>query len=345
MLVTGHTGFKGAWLAAWLHRLGARVTGVALPPATEPSLFALAGLVEQIDHRTGDIRDPRTLDDAVRDVQPEIVFHLAAQALVRESYAAPVETFATNVMGSVHLLEALRRAGRPAAVVMVTTDKCYEDTASGAAHAETDPLGGHDPYSASKACAELAIASYRRSFFARDHAIAVASARAGNVIGAGDWGKDRLVPDCVRALTAGAPIPVRNPDHVRPWQHVLDPLSGYLWLGAHLLGDDAAAWCQAWNFGPDPAVVRSVGDVVNALVATWGRGAWQPGPDPAAPHETTSLRLDTAKARARGWRPVWDFAETARRTAVGYRALADATDVAAVRRFVAAELEAYEGAS
>jgi CDP-glucose 4,6-dehydratase len=323
VLVTGHTGFKGAWLAEWLLALGARVTGVALPPPTRPALFEQLGLGDRLDHVIGDVRDGETLERIVRDVRPEHVFHLAAQALVRPSYDAPVDTYATNVMGTVHLLEAVRRAGRPCVVVAITTDKCYENTGGGHAYREDDPLGGHDPYSASKAAAEIAIAGYRRSFFSAPGSVVhVASARAGNVIGGGDWARDRIVPDCIRGLQAGEPIPVRNPSATRPWQHVLEPLSGYLWLAARL-GESAAAGCpalrSAFNFGPPIASNRAVADLVGEVLKHWP-GRWEDRSDPGAVHEAASLHLATGKAdHLLGWRALWSFEQSVARTVTWYR--------------------------
>ena len=235
VLVTGHTGFKGSWLCEWLLGLGAKVTGYSLSPPTQPALFEQLGLAGRLRHIIGDIRDLPGLSRALRKARPDFVFHLAAQPLVRDSYANPVETFAVNLMGTVHVLEALRSVRHPCAAVFITTDKCYENREWAYGYREDDPLGGSDPYSASKGAAELAISSYRRSFFG-SHPVRIASARAGNVIGGGDWAVDRIVPDCMRALEKGKPIPVRNPKATRPWQHVLEPLSGYLWLGACLAG-------------------------------------------------------------------------------------------------------------
>jgi CDP-glucose 4,6-dehydratase len=272
VLVTGSTGFKGAWLCAWLARLGARVSGAALAPTT-PSLFDALDLRATTSQHDGDIRDPAFLERVVAREQPRVVLHLAAQALVRASYDDPVGTFATNVQGTVHLLEAVRRAGRPCAVLVVTSDKCYENVGWEHGYRETDGLGGHDPYSASKACAELVAQSYRRAFFApaklAQHQVAIASARAGNVIGPGDWAKDRIVPDAVRALSAGQPLQVRAPRSTRPWQHVLDALSGYLALTALLLGPDAAGWAEAWNFGPTAEDARPVRSLADAFCQAW----------------------------------------------------------------------------
>ncbi len=348
VLVTGSTGFKGSWLCWWLHLLGARVTGAALPPPTDPSLFERAALREVIDQREGDVRDPAFLRDLVAERRPSVVFHLAAQPIVRESYEDPAGTFATNVMGTVHLLEAVRAAGRPCAVVVVTSDKCYENVGWEHGYRETDALGGHDPYSASKACAELVAQSYRRSFFAparlSSHGVAVASARAGNVIGPGDWARDRIVPDIVRALLAREPVRVRSPRATRPWQHVLDALSGYLLLGQRLLGGEAAA-CEGWNFGPSIESNRPVRDLVTAAIGALGEGSWEDVSGGAAPHEAHALHLSTDKAAVRlGWRPAWGFDEAVARTCAGYRALADDVTPDAARRMLTDQALAYAAA-
>jgi CDP-glucose 4,6-dehydratase len=332
VFLTGHTGFKGSWLALWLRELGAEVTGYALPPDPMPSLF-LAARVERACARShlADVRDLPRLRAAIAEARPDHVFHLAAQPLVRLSYELPVETIQTNVLGTAHVLEALRQEGRPCAVVVVTSDKCYENREWSYGYREDEPMGGHDVYSMSKGAAELVVASYRRSFFppARlpAHGIAVASARAGNVVGGGDWARDRIVPDCIGALAEGRPIPVRNPDGVRPWQHVLEPLGGYLLLGARLAAAGGAApeararLCEAWNFGPRPEDARAVREVVEALVREWGSGRWEDRRDPGAPHEAGLLRLSIDKAQARlGWLPRWRFEETFRRTVEWYRA-------------------------
>ena len=311
VLVTGHTGFKGAWLSLWLRRLGAVLTGYALPPPTDPSLFQLARVSEGLTSVTGDVRDLEHLTNVLRAARPEVVFHLAAQALVRPSYDDPVGTFSTNVLGTVNILEAVRQVDGIRVVVNVTSDKCYENRGERRGLREEDPLGGHDPYSSSKACAEIVTASYRRSFFGASKAgtepVAVASARAGNVIGGGDWAVDRLVPDCMRALMAGRPIRIRNPDAVRPWQFVLEPLGGYLRL-AERLWSGGQEYAGAWNFGPaerDAAPVRRIAD---RMVEHWANGtSWvqEPGEHP---HEAPYLRLDCAKARDRlGWSPRTDL--------------------------------------
>lgn len=310
VLVTGHTGFKGGWLALWLRELGASVTGFALPPDPKPSLFEAARVDQAVEHVEGDLRDLAKVRSVLRDCEPDYVFHLAAQPLVRRSYQEPLETIQTNVVGTAHVLEALRLEKRPCSVVIVTSDKCYENRETEHAYREDDPLGGHDVYSMSKGAAELVTASYRRSFL-DDLGIAVSSARAGNVIGGGDWCADRLIPDAVKALAAGKPIPVRNPQSVRPWQHVLDPLHGYLVLGARNLK-------TAFNFGPDEAA--PVQRVVELLIDRWGEGRWENRHDPRAPHEARLLMLSTGKAHALlGWRPRWSLAEAVSRTADWYK--------------------------
>jgi CDP-glucose 4,6-dehydratase len=301
VLLTGHSGFKGSWLAHWLLRLGADVTGFALAPDTEPSLCQEAGLERRIRALRGDVRDAPALAAAMAQARPDIVFHLAAQPLVGRGYAEPAATFATNVLGTVHLLEALRAQPGVAGAVIVTSDKCYANRETDAAYAETDALGGRDPYSASKACAELAVAAWRHSYFAQTPT-AIATARAGNVIGGGDWATARLVPDCVRGFAAGRTVSIRRPRATRPWQHVLDPLCGYLLLAERLCrhGDGAAAW----NFGPDPAQARDVGHVAGRLAEYWGKGAgWTEDAGPY-PHEAARLAVDSSAARRElGWRP------------------------------------------
>ena len=305
VFVTGHTGFKGSWLSLWLAALGAEVTGFALAPPTSPALFDLADIGALITSLEGDIRNPAAISAAMAQSAPEIVFHLAAQPLVRQSYAAPTETFATNVMGTVHLLDAIRATPSVRAVVNVTSDKCYENREQAAGYRETEAMGGHDPYS-SKGCAELVTAAYRRSFFPD---VAIATARAGNVIGGGDWAADRLVPDLLQAFAAGAPVIIRNPHAIRPWQHVLEPLAGYLTLARHL-HQHGQAFAEAWNFGPNAADAVPVDEIVTRMAQRWGGNAsWQL--DPAAarqPHEAHYLKLDCAKAIDRlGWHPRWSL--------------------------------------
>lgn len=322
VFLTGHTGFKGSWLALWLSDLGAEVSGYALPPATEPNLFTAAHVGSALArHTEGDVRDLPRFEAAFTEARPEIVFHLAAQSLVSESYRDPVGTVATNVLGTTHLLDLARQSAEPpAAMVLVTSDKCYENREWPYPYRETDTLGGQDLYSASKAGAELVVSAFRRSFLARG-GVAVATARAGNVIGGGDWSPNRIVPDSVRALAAGEPVRVRSPRAVRPWQHVLEPLSGYLTLGAQLLaaGSRADDLCTAWNFGPEPGHARTVADVVETLIAAWGSGSWETTGEEVG-HEATLLMLAIDQARSGlGWSPRWGFATAVTRTAAWYK--------------------------
>ena len=308
VLITGHTGFKGAWLALWLRRLGASVVGYALAPPTRPSLYDLAGVSEIVRSIQGDVRDSGRLNAAVHEAQPEIVFHLAAQSLVRSSYLDPVGTFSTNVMGTVQLLEACRTAPAVRAVVVVTSDKCYEENAAHQPRRESDPLGGHDPYAASKACAEIATSAYRHSFLgAAGSRVAVASARSGNVIGGGDWAADRLMTDLTGAFSTGRQPRLRNPRATRPWQHVLDPLSGYLML-AERLHAEGQRYAEAWNFGPAPDSTADVQAVADRVARLWGPGvAWVLDAEPQ-PREALALALDAEKAQQRlGWRPQLDL--------------------------------------
>jgi CDP-glucose 4,6-dehydratase len=317
VLLTGHTGFKGSWLALWLHELGAEVIGISLSPETTPNHWDLLSL--PIDDRRLDIRNAEALMQAIKEVAPEIVFHLAAQPLVRRSYRAPLETWSINVMGTANVLEACRHTKSVRAIVVVTTDKCYENREWLWGYREIDRLGGHDPYSASKASAELVAASYRASFFSTDTTALLATVRAGNVIGGGDWSEDRLIPDLVRALTNGEPLRIRSPQATRPWQHVLESLSGYLLLGQQLLEGDRT-FAEAWNFGPDPEGKRTVADVLGKLTAHWPALCWRVA-EHATLHEATLLYLDSSKARTRlQWQPVWNFDTALAKTAEWYRA-------------------------
>lgn len=306
VLVTGHTGFKGGWLAAWLTVLGARVTGFALPPPTTPSLFEAIGLDELIDSHIGDIRDPGQLRPVFESARPEVVLHLAAQSLVLESYSAPAETYATNVVGTANVLDCARYAESVRACVVIATDKCYENREWVWGYREEDTLGGADPYSSSKACAELVVDCYRRSFFTK--AARLASARAGNVIGGGDWSKFRLLPDLVRAAATGEPILLRHPGAIRPWQHVLDPLRGYLAVAERLYREAKAA--SAWNFGPEHHAGGAVRDVVARFAEAWGEAPRVDMDPDATLHESRVLRLDSSKARIElGWHPLLQFEE------------------------------------
>jgi CDP-glucose 4,6-dehydratase len=342
VLVTGHTGFKGAWLSLWLAELGARVSGFARDVPTEPSLYALARLRELVEHVDGDIRDGERLTDALTRLQPEVVLHLAAQPLVRRSFRDPVDTYATNVMGTVNVLEAVRRTGGDVRVaIVVSSDKCYENREWVWGYRENEPMGGHDPYSSSKGCAELVTAAYRASFFGAEDAPAIASARAGNVFGGGDWGEDRLLPDVFRAALAGTPIPIRNPDAVRPWQHVLNPLSGYLRLAERAWEDRVAA--RAFNFGPADEDARAVGWIVERVGELWdGELRWEVDPGPH-PHEAHWLKLDSSLARAQlGWRPVWDLADGLAATVAWFRGHRDGEDARAATR---AQIAAFSAAA
>src|SRR3954454_3988805 len=323
VFITGHTGFKGSWLCEWLLSLGADVSGYSLPPPTEPALFVQLGLGKRIKHVEADIRDTERLQRTIAEAQPDFVFHLAAQPLVRYSYEQPRETYDVNVMGTLHVLEALRSLKHNCAAVMITTDKCYENREWLYGYREEDPLGGCDPYSSSKAAAELVIAAYRRSFFAQSP-VSIASARAGNVIGGGGWATDRIVPDCIRFLSRGESIPIRNRQATRPWQHVLEPLSGYLSLGAALInrltrGELRNGLVSAFHFGPNLQSNRTVGELVEHVLASWPGKAHDQS-DASAPHEAGRLNLATDKAfHLLGWTPVWDFEETIKKTVDWYR--------------------------
>jgi CDP-glucose 4,6-dehydratase len=326
VLVTGHTGFKGGWLSIWLQRLGADVAGFALLPATDPNLFTLADVADGMRSVTGDVRDLNAISALVNEFRPEIIIHMAAQALVRPSYADPVETYSTNVLGTVNVLEAARHCDAVRAVVNVTTDKCYENLEREAGYREDEPLGGHDPYSSSKGCAELVTASYRRSF-----SLAVASARAGNVIGGGDWAEDRLLPDMMRSFISDDVVSIRNPASTRPWQHVLEPLHGYMLL-AERLYENAPEFAQAWNFGPDDSDARPVEWLADRVVALWGDSAsWSNTADSTQPHEAGFLRLNCDKAKTRlGWKPRMNLDQALSWTVDWYRAYQGGEDVRAV---------------
>lgn len=304
VLVTGHTGFKGPWLCLWLRALGARVTGFALPPRGQPSLFELTGLSECVDSVFGDMRDSEAVRRVLHAAQPDVIVHLAAQSLVRTSYAAPVETFATNVMGTVHLLDAVRDVPCVRAILIVTSDKCYAPNDGRRGFTEEDPIGGLDPYSSSKGCAELVTAAYRASFFAEDEpTVAVATARAGNVIGGGDWSTDRLVPDLIRAFSCGSSVSIRYPDAVRPWQHVLEPLAGYLQL-IERLRTAPAQFASAWNFGPTDQAEQPVSVIADGIAARWGGASQWHRDTTIQPRETQRLVLDSSRScRLIGWTP------------------------------------------
>ena len=324
VFITGHTGFKGSWLSIWLHRMGAKVFGYSLGTPGRPSNFEASNVQELlVQHFDADIRSREKLTTAIEAADPDVIFHLAAQPLVRESYQTPYETFDVNFMGTCNLLEALRLRGKPCVVVVVTSDKCYENLESVRCYREDDAMGGHDPYSASKGAAELLVASYRRSFFdparIEEHGIKVATARAGNVIGGGDWARDRIVPDIVSHLLAGKPVSIRNPRSVRPWQHVLEPLGGYIALASQMLLDDATC-CDGWNFGPSEEGTACVGDLVDRFCAAWGHGSWQYTGESNQPHEAQLLQLSIKKAaRHLDWRPVWTLQYAVEHTALWYR--------------------------
>ena len=314
VLVTGHTGFKGSWLAAWLLDLGCQVYGVALAPDSQPSLFELARLADRMNHTLGDLRSSDAAETAVRRAEPEVVFHLAAQAIVRRGLRDPGETFETNVIGTVRLLEALRKAPSVRAAVVVTSDKCYEEASHGRGYREDDPLGGRDPYSASKGCQEIVAHAYRRSYLVGR----LATARAGNVIGGGDWAEDRVVPDAVRAIERQTPLCLRNPRAIRPWQHVLEPLAGYLRLAERLHQGDRVD--GAWNFGPAATEATTVGELIDRFHRAWGRGSWAAVSDPDAGKEAAVLRLDASRAREQlGWEPRLGLEEAIRMTVDWYR--------------------------
>lgn len=338
--ITGHTGFKGSWLSCWLERMGAHVTGVALPPAGEPNLFTLLGLDQMIGSHVVDIREPGPIVELFRRTAPEVVFHLAAQPLVRRSYSDPIETFSTNVLGTVHVLEACRATPSVRAVVVVTTDKVYDNQEWPWPYRESDRLGGADPYSASKACAELVAHVYQKTLCRRDPRIRIATARGGNVIGGGDWSEDRIVPDIVRALSTGAPLTLRNPAAVRPWQHVLELCEGYLMLGAGLLtaGDRFA---QAWNFGPWPGDEAAVGELATALMAAMGRPDHPVSCTPSPLHETQTLRLDISRTVSElGWRPRLVVREALAWTAEWYRSVG--RDPHQARECTLRQIDAFE---
>lgn len=333
VFVTGHTGFKGGWLCLYLQRLGASVTGYALPPSTTPSFFSVANVAADMNSVLGDIRDLHALQQALEQSQAEIVFHMAAQPLVRASYANPIETYSTNVLGTVNLFEASRSQGSVRAVVNVTSDKAYENREWLWGYRETDPMGGYDPYSSSKGCAELVTAAYRRSF-----GLAVASVRAGNVIGGGDWSSDRLVPDVLAALASNRPIEIRNPVATRPWQHVLEPLRGYLTVAERLFGEPAR-FAEGWNFGPEDASCQPVSVIVEEFVKAWGQEASWRTQAGEHPHEASYLKLDSSKARAElGWVPKLSLQASIRLTTDWYRAWLSGADM---RSFTFLQIEQY----
>ena len=349
ILITGHTGFKGGWLVLWCTKIGAEVTGYALPPAPG-ALFEAIALSHDCRSVEGDVRDLANLEATVRQTKPEVIFHLAAQPLVRLSYDEPIETLTTNIVGTANLLEAVRRVGTPCVVVVITTDKCYEPHPLGEPLVETDRLGGADIYSVSKAGAELLVDGYRRSFFPlqhlRRHGVRVATARAGNVFGGGDWADDRLVPDAMRALSKGLPIVARQPNAIRPWQHVLEPLAGYLMLAARLLSGNVterAEFCSAWNFGPDLSAMCPVSTLLDTLVQAWGSGTWQSRTADDHRHETGVLRLSSAKSIALlGWQPRWPLHTAIGHTVEWYQAFFAEVGPRRLRAMSSGQIEAYQ---
>ncbi len=346
VFVTGHTGFKGSWLVMLLRRAGAHVTGYALAPPTNPSLFEAARLRECVHvHHEADIRESARLAEAMAVARPDVVMHLAAQPLVRLSHREPLETFSTNVVGTASVLDAIRGLSAPCAVVIVTSDKCYEPHDDGHPHDETDPMGGRDPYSASKGAAELVAGAYRSSYFSptrlTEHGVQVATVRAGNVIGGGDWAEDRIVTDIVASLRSGRAVRLRNPEFIRPWQHVLEPVYGYMTLACAMLQRPAAEWCTAWNFGPAGGDDLRVRELTEVFLAAWGEGAWESIYDPHTPLETSALRLDVSRAiRSLPWMPRFSSVEAIQRTATWYRRFTDTPESA--RDLCHADIEAYE---
>jgi len=318
ILVTGHTGFKGSWLSIWLKYLGAEVIGYALAPKTKQDNFCLSGLEKELHHIEGDIRDAGNLKRVVDEVKPDVVFHLAAQPIVGESYANPGETYDVNVMGTLNVLDAIRHQPSVKSGIMITSDKCYENKEWSWGYRENDEMGGHDPYSSSKACCEILISSYSRSFFKDDNQV-IASVRAGNVIGGGDWNDGRIVPDCIRAIEKGDAIELRSPLSTRPWQHVLEPLSGYLLLGAKIT-TDPSRYCGSWNFGPSMDDIQTVEKLVETVIKNLGSGEWKDLSDRQVYHEANLLALDVSKARHQlDWKPNWHFEEAIAKTVEWYR--------------------------
>ena len=332
VFITGHTGFKGSWLTYLLKEMGADVMGFALPPAPGPSHFEMLDLKTSINHVVGDIRDASALQDAMQKFQPEYVFHLAAQALVKKSYDDPVATFDSNVMGSVHLLDAVRRCDSVRSLVFITSDKCYENVEWVWGYRENDRLGGHDAYSASKAAAEVVFSAYDRSFFVSNPELGAATTRAGNVVGGGDWAVDRIIPDCIRAIEAGEPIRLRNPGATRPWQHVLEPLSGYLLLAARLY-EDPKRWGGSWNFGPSSQEARTVQNVAEVIIGHFGRGKIEIVKSKKQVHEAQLLQLNCDKShQLLGWAPRWHVEKTLEATAVWYKTIIEGGNAEAITR-------------
>jgi CDP-glucose 4,6-dehydratase len=341
VLVTGHTGFKGSWLSLWLQSLGTELLGIALPAPTNPSHFDLARVADKMNHILADVRDAKAIKDRISAFSPEVIFHLAAQPLVRESYRDPVGTLSTNIMGTVNVLEAARNCASVKAIVNVTTDKCYDNRGWAWAYREIDALGGDDPYSSSKACSEMISETYRKSFF-QSSGIALATARAGNVIGGGDWAPERLVPDALAALAEQRPIEIRNPNFTRPWQHVLEPISGYLLL-AEKLWAEGQAYASAWNFGPSDEDAKSVQWVAEALCARWSSHTAWTRQEGRHPHEAQYLKLDTSKTRsALGWAPRWSLSDALDKTVSWYQSWVNGCDMRSVGLRQIAEYEARD---
>lgn len=349
VFITGHTGFKGSWLSLWLAHLGATVHGYALEPPTEPSLFRLLQLQDIMDHQIADIRDGERLKKSLSRIKPDIIIHLAAQSLVRDSYESPIETVTVNTLGTINVMEAVRELKLPAAMVMVTSDKCYHNQEWLYGYRETDAMGGFDPYSSSKAAAEIFIDSWRNSYFHPEniavHGVRIASARAGNVVGGGDWTKDNLVPDCIRALQQQKAIDLRNPYATRPWQHVLEALGGYLLLGAKLMDpvpENARPYCEGFNFGPPVFSNKKVKDLVEKIIASWGSGSWRDVSLPGMPHEASLLSICIDKAYHKlGWSPKLDFDETISNTVEWYKTAFH--EPSQILKFTLAQIRYYEG--
>jgi CDP-glucose 4,6-dehydratase len=342
VLITGHTGFKGGWLALWLESMGANVIGYSLDPPTDPSFFQKTGLSNRITDIQGDILDQENITEVINKYHPDFVFHLAAQSLVRASYGNPLKTFNVNIMGTVNLLESIRICQYPTVCVCITSDKCYENKEWDYAYRENDPMGGHDPYSASKGAAEIVIASYRKSFFESKKSkpiCALSSARAGNIIGGGDWAEDRIIPDCIRSLVNGRTIKIRNPAAVRPWQFVLDPLFGYLWL-ALMMQKNPEEYSGAWNFGPYYSNNVDVRTLAEKIIREWGTGKWESPPHNDNLHEADYLKLDIAKSMTRlGWQPVYDIDDAIRKTVAWYQA--DCLGTEEMCNFSLGQIETY----
>jgi CDP-glucose 4,6-dehydratase len=345
VLITGHTGFKGSWLSLWVTELGANVIGYSLEPPTEPNLFESVNLMDKITHIIGDVRDEKHLISVFEKYQPEFVFHMAAQPLVRTSYKEPRLTYETNVMGTVNVLEAVRKTKSVRVCVIITSDKCYENKEWVYGYRETDPMGGYDPYSSSKGCAELVTAAYRKSFFnpedyGKTHNVALSSVRAGNVIGGGDWGDDRIIPDCIRALSKGEKIVIRNSSATRPWQYVLESLSGYLLLGA-LMYKDGTKYSDAWNFGPNDESIIAVEELVKLVIKYWGSGSYTIDTS-SHPHEAGLLKLDASKARALlGWKPIYDVYEAVEKTINWYKNFYNGMRKEKLYEFTVGEIREY----